>query len=251
MTPQALQELSFEDQTRFLECAGELCSHADKTLERRSWSITRYVEKATFYIRCLHIGRDVPTLELRSPLGTDGDTCSALSDVQQGRQVALWLHGFCLSMMRGLNFLGNDVDGKAGSGERFIDFILEQLGFRDVVAPQLLLPGGRELVALTHYKFASKLRMLGRRLRQYSLVRKAASGQIIWDPACDQFSDPSWTWQGEWPKPGEPSEYPHALDPGFMLPAMEAAGTHESDQGIGRGMDPDGLAGSEGAGADG
>ena len=245
LDPQALQQLSAEEQTRFVQYAQELQSHADKTLERRAWSIPNYGEKASFYIRCLLIGRQAPALELRNPFSANGETCSAISDVQSARQTAPWLSGFCLSMMRSLNFLGNDIDGETGSADRYIGFILQQLGFHDAAAAQFPLPWGRELVAWTRCKFASKIRMLGRHLKNKKLVHKAATGHLVWEPACDQFNDPAWTWPGRYPAPDEPSKFPDALDPGYLLPVMEAAGTSETGRRLDDAMDHDGLANVE------
>ena len=241
LSAQTLQKLSSDEKARFIEYTKALALHADEGHESRASAIPQYTTKASFHIRCLRIRSELPAPELRNPFDRNkSETCGALSNFQETQPTAPWLHGFCLGMMRGLNFLGDDINGEHCSKEPFIEFILAMLDFPQAAAEQLQLPAGGELVALTRYKFASRLRMLGRKLQRKGLVHKAASGQIIWDHSCDRFNNLSWTWDGHWPTTGDRGGHPAVPAPGFMLRTTEVVDPDLKAQVITQDMDVDG-----------
>ena len=136
-----------------------------------------------------------------------------------------WLTGYCLKMLRGLNFVGTHAENLPGSPSKndLIEFALQPfapLGVLDEETDQ----GMEEQFALARYRILSKLCRVGQRLWDTGLVTSPMPGVLSWDPACDVFDMPGWVWDGQWPVATTTSGYAAAAAPGKFVPNVANQG---------------------------
>ena len=193
-----------------------------------------YVGNANFYIRWARYGHKLPSLEIQNPLHPERGTvdflaCPERRDLRNAR-----FHGLIetlLYFMRGLDFIGKAFSDKDANRQRH-RLIWKHLRIDEKsVAHRKSEPGALQYFMLARFKVSEKVRTLGRDLRYKTLVTIDAEKRLHWKPACDCFQDPAWIYNRSLPLRSDPSIFPAAPRPGFLLlgPSVGLSVTSASD----------------------
>ena len=220
MTPDALAE--------FALIRKELRLTENYSLDQRCKQLPQYVRKVGFYIQWVRHGRSLPPLQIPDPSGapTTPLTLDDFLDHHHVGKQCLWYGTFCLRQLRGLNYAGCSVPKDTPSSSARLQFVLQTLGIDAASVAHLHGPGESEFYKLARYRVTEKLRKLGWHLRRRAgVVSKDGHDDLTWAPSTDVFNDRAWVYtNSNMPGPNEPSSYPEALPPGFLLPYVSSDG---------------------------
>ena len=221
LSDEQAQEMDDHDLALFALAVHDLGRSAHLNLGRRAKEVSRYSEKAAFYLAWLRHrrGGNLPKLELAHPAGARAPL--AATDLVRFRGQSAqhtWLTGYLLGQLRGLDFAAADVPAGTPPRNDRIGHVLRQLGVDAATIAARTDPGAAEFGKLARYTVAERLRKLGAQLVDKELVAvDGRSGRLAWTPATDQFADPAYAFGGAWPRSEERSRFPAAPRPGHLL----------------------------------